>query len=360
MFIKNLKLKNFRNYDNLDINFENGVNILYGDNAQGKTNILEALYISSTSKSHKQVKDKELIKFNEEEAHIKVILNKNNIDKIIDIHIKKNTNKGIAINGLKIDKITNFIGNSNIIFFAPEDLNIIKEGPSKRRKFIDIFICNIDKIYSINLSKYNKILNQRNNLLKTIKQTQKKQLIETLDSWDIELVKYGREIIKKRNEIINILNQKIYEKHYFISGNKEEIKTYYENNINEEEFLTQLKNKKEEDLKYSNTQIGPHRDDIKFEINNIDIRKYGSQGQQRTAALSIKLAELEMIKNIKQDNPILLLDDVFSELDEERKTYLVENIKNIQTIITTTGIDKELLKQLNPKTLYKIKKGKIA
>lgn len=358
MFIKNLKLKNYRNYEDLNIDFENGINILYGENAQGKTNILEALYISSTSKSHKQVKDKDIIKFGQKEAHIKVILNIGDIDKIIDIHLKKDTNKGIAINGLKINKITNFIGNSNIIFFAPEDLNIIKEGPNRRRKFLDILICKIDKIYSNNLVKYNKILNQRNNLLKTIK-TKNKNLITTLDTWDIELVKYGIEVIKKRNEIIDLLKNIIYDKHYFISGNKEEIKTSYEKNVLEDEFLTKIKNNREEDLRFTTTSVGPHRDDIKFEINNIDIRKFGSQGQQRTTALSIKLAELELIKNIKHDNPILLLDDVFSELDENRQSYLIENIKNIQTIITTTGISKTLLQKLNPKTLYNIKNGQI-
>ena len=361
MYIKNLKLKNYRNYDFLDIDLENGVNIIYGDNAQGKTNILEAIYISSTTKTNKNVKDFEIIKFGENEGHIKVILCKEK-ENIIDIHIKKNQNKGVAVNGVKKKKISEFLGFSNIIFFGPEDLNIIKEGPSIRRKFLDIFICQTNNIYTYNISNYYKILKQRNKLLKDInfcdKQT-KKDLLETINVWDIELSKYGNEIIKTRREKIFKLNEKIEKISSFISEGKEKIKIIYEENVLEEDFIKKLSENKEKDIKEKNTSVGPHRDDIKFIINDIDIRKFGSQGQQRTAALSLKLSELNIIKEEINDNPILLLDDVFSELDEKRQKLIIENIKNTQTIITCTGLTENIKNLLKPDKIIKIEKGKI-
>ena len=357
MFIKNLKLKNYRNYSFLDLDLVNGINIIYGNNAQGKTNILEAIYMSSTTKSYKQSKDKEIIKFGEEEAHIKSTYIKNEKQNTIDIHLKTNKNKGIAVNGKKINKISDFFGLINVIIFAPENLYIIKEGPFLRRKFLDYYISQIDKIYINNLSNYNKILNQRNILLKQIYYN--KNNINDLDIWDKQLALYGNEIIKKRQEIINELNKEIYDKHLFISSNKEKLITEYEKNINEENFYKELCENREKDIKYQTTQIGPHRDDIKFIINDVDIRKYGSQGQQRTAALSLKLAELSSIKKIKKENPILLLDDVFSELDLVRQQLLVDYLKDIQVVITVTGITKELIENLKPQTLYYIENAQI-
>ena len=357
MYIKNLKLKNYRNYSFLNLDLVNGINIIYGDNAQGKTNILEAIYMSSTTKSYKQAKDKEIIKFGEEEAHIKTIYIKNEKENTIDIHIKNNKNKGIAVNGKKINKISDFFGLTNTIIFAPENLYIIKEGPNLRRKFLDFYISQIDKIYINNLSNYNKILNQRNILLKNI--VYNKSDKNELEIWDKQLILYGKLIIKKRKEIIEELKKEIYEKHLFISSNTEKLITEYEYNVDEKDFEKKLKDNIEQDIKYQTTQIGPHRDDIKFIINDVDIRKYGSQGQQRTAALSLKLAELSSIKKIKQDNPVLLLDDVFSELDLIRQKLLVEYIKDIQVIITVTGLTKELIEELKPQKMYQIKNAQI-
>lgn len=357
MYIKNLKLKNYRNYSFLNLDLVNGINIIYGDNAQGKTNILEAIYMSSTTKSYKQAKDKEIIKFGEEEAHIKTIYIKNKKENTIDIHLKNNKNKGIAVNGKKINKISDFFGLTNTIIFAPENLYIIKEGPNLRRKFLDFYISQIDKIYINNLSNYNKILNQRNILLKNI--VYNKSDKNELEIWDKQLILYGKLIIKKRKEIIEELKKEIYEKHLFISSNTEKLITEYEYNVDEKDFENKLKDNIEQDIKYQTTQIGPHRDDIRFIINDVDIRKYGSQGQQRTAALSLKLAELSSIKKIKQDNPVLLLDDVFSELDLIRQKLLVEYIKDIQVIITVTGLTKELIEELKPQKMYQIKNAQI-
>ena len=359
MYIEKIKLKNYRNYDELELNLTNGVNIIYGENAVGKTNFLEAIYISSIGKSHKFSKDKDIIKFDREEAHIKEQVFIKNREYIIDIHLKKNQNKGIAVNGKKINKISDFLGLINVVFFSPEDLDIIKEGPIARRKFLDFYICQIDKIYTFNLSCYNKILNNRNKILKTIKFTNNQSLLETIDIYDEELVKYGIEIIKKRKEVIKELEKKIYDIHFFISGEKEKIKTLYEQNIEEENFLKDLKNNREKEIKYQTTTIGPQRDDIKFMIEDVDIRRFGSQGQQRTAALSLKLAELESIKEKKDDAPILLLDDVFSELDENRQKLLVKNLKNIQTIITCTGLSEDILKILAPDKIYLCKDNNI-
>ena len=357
MFIKKTKLKNYRNFKNIDIDFLNGINIIYGKNAQGKTNILESIYMTATTKSHRTIKDNEIITFGEEEGHIKSIFKENEKSEIIDIHLKKKENKGIAVNGIKINKISDYLGLINVVFFSPEDLNIIKDGPNKRRKFLDFYICQIDKLYIYNLSKYNKILNQRNKLLKDI--TNNNDLIETLDAWDNELVKYGFYIINKRENIIKELDEVIYKKHFFISEEKEKLKTFYEKNVDKNLFLKKLKEKRDEDIKYKTTTIGPHRDDLKFMIEEIDIRKYGSQGQQKTAALSIKFSEIESLIKKNKKNPILLLDDVFSELDENRQKLLIKNINNIQTIITCTGISIEILKILSPDRIYKLNNCKI-
>ncbi len=358
MYIKRIKIKNFRNYENLDLEFDENINIIYGKNAQGKTNLLEAIYISSMSKSHKNVKDNELIKFNEEEAHIKEEIIEKEKSFIIDIHIKKNKNKGIAINKKKVEKVSEFLGISNVVFFASEDLNIIKEGPNKRRKFLDLYICQLESIYVKYLSKYNKILNQRNNLLKELNIKKNKELYETLDIWDEQLVKYGNEIIKKREENIREIEKEVFKKHLIISEKKEKIKIEYKKNVEENNFLKKLKEERENDIKNNITSVGPHRDDIKFYINDMDIKKYGSQGQQRTISIALKFAEVENIKNKKNESPIFLLDDVFSELDENRQKIIVENVNEMQTIITCTGIPIKILKILKPNRIIKIDNGK--
>ena len=337
MFVKSLKLKNFRNYDLLDLEFDSETNIFYGDNAQGKTNILESIYLTGTTKSHRGTKDRDLIKFGEEEAHIETVVEKQGVPFKIDIHLKKNSPKGIAINKIPIKRASELFGIINIVFFSPEDLNIIKNGPSERRRFIDIELAQLDKVYLNDLSNYNRIVNQRNKLLKDI--SERKDLLETLDIWDMQLVQYGNKVIERRKIFIEQMNEIIEKVHTKLTGGKEKLKLVYEPGTGIYDLETALYKNRERDIRMKSTSVGPHRDDICFMSNEIDIRKFGSQGQQRTAALSLKLSEIELVKKVIHDTPILLLDDVLSELDKNRQNYLLDSIRDIQTLITCTGLD---------------------
>ena len=357
MIIKSIKLENFRNYESLDLDFEKGTNILYGDNAQGKTNVLEAIYLSATTKSHKGSKDKEIIRFSQEEAHIRTNLDKEGLEYRVDMHLRKNKSKGIAINGQHLKKAAELLGLLNVVFFSPEDLSIIKNGPSERRRFVDMELCQIDKYYLYNLNQYNKIVNQRNKLLKDFYYNS--DLNETLQVWNMQLVSYGKQIISRREKFIEQLNEIIYEIHKNLSGDREELKIIYEPDVSEEEFEIKLKNSQERDIKLKMTSVGPHRDDFCFMVNGIDIRKFGSQGQQRTAALSLKLSEIELVKKVTGDHPVLLLDDVLSELDSNRQNYLLNNIGDIQTIITCTGLDEFINNRFEIDKIYKVSNGVI-
>lgn len=357
MIVKSIDLKNFRNYEIEHIDFDNRTNIFYGDNAQGKTNILEAIFLSGTTKSHKGSKDFEMISFEKEEAHIKTIISKKNIDYRIDMHIKKNKAKGIAINGVPVKKALDLYGVVNIIFFSPEDLNIIKNGPSGRRKFMDMELCQLNKVYANNLINYNKALDHRNRLLKEINFNP--SLKDTLDIWDSQIVRFGNEIINRRKEFIDKLNYIISPIHSKLSGGKEELTISYEPSVEADNFEDNLAYYRERDIKMKVTEVGPHRDDVIFMINGIDIRKYGSQGQQRTTALSLKLAEIELVKEITGDTPILLLDDVLSELDGNRQNYLLNSINNVQTIITCTGLDDFINNRFSINSIFKVVNGKV-
>ena len=359
MYIKSLELNNYRNYDNLSIEFERGTNILYGNNAQGKTNILESIYVASTTKSHRGSKDREIINFEKEEAHIKATVMKKDVPIRIDIHLKKNKSKGIAINGIPIRKASELFGVLNVVFFSPEDLNIIKNGPAERRRFIDLELCQLDKIYVHNLVNYNKIVNQRNKLLRDLGFNYDKELISTLDIWDMQLSDYGAKIITRRNQFIEEINEIIYGIHRNITNGKEELIVRYEPNITGNNIYDELVRSREKDLKLKTTSVGPHRDDISFLNKKIDIRKFGSQGQQRTAALSLKLSEIELVKSIIKDTPILLLDDVLSELDSNRQRHLLGNLYNVQTIITCTGLDEFVENRFNIDNIYKVVEGTV-
>ena len=357
MYIKSLDLKNFRNYKTLSIELDKGTNILYGDNAQGKTNVLEAIYIGGTTKSHKGSKDRDVIYFNEEESHIRMRVHKEIMDYQIDMHLKKNNPKGIAINGVPIKRARDLFGVVNLVFFSPQDLNIIKDGPGERRRFLDFELCQLDGIYLNDLTNYNKSLNQRNKLLKDL--YFQPDLISTLDIWDVQLVQYGKKIISKRQEFIDNLNRIIGPIHFKLTGGKENIYLEYEPNITVDLYDQQLQKNRESDCKLKTTSTGPHRDDLCVTVNGIDIRRYGSQGQQRTAALSLKLSEIELVKKIIKDTPVLLLDDVLSELDSSRQNYLLNNIKDIQTIITCTGLDDFVEKQFEVNKVFQVVAGGI-
>lgn len=358
MVIKSLKLKNYRNYGLLDLTFDPKTNILYGDNAQGKTNILESLYLSGTTKSHRGTKDRDLIQFEHDEAHIETIVEKGGMSYKIDMHLKKNSPKGIAVNKIPIKKASELFGIIHFVFFSPEDLNIIKDGPSGRRRFIDLELSQLDKLYLSNLSNYNRIINQRNSLLKDIYKHE--NLIETLDIWDMQLAEYGTKVVQSRKEFINKVNQIISGIHHKLTGGKENIFITYESSLGNITLEQALKKNRERDIRLKSTSVGPHRDDICFMSDNLDIRKFGSQGQQRTAALSLKLSEIELVKSLIKDTPILLLDDVLSELDKHRQNYLLDSIHDIQTVITCTGLDEFVNHRFSINKIFHVKNGQIA
>ena len=357
MFIESLELKNFRNYRSLGLSFDEGTNIFYGDNAQGKTNILEAIYLCGTTKSHKGSKDREIIRFEEEESHIRMILQKNNVRHKIDMHLKKNKAKGVAIDGIPIRKASELFGIINLVFFSPEDLNIIKNGPLERRKFMDSELCQLNRFYLSQLANYNKIVIQRNKLLKDLPFSG--SLRETLDVWDDQMVFYGSSLIEEREKFIDQINKILREIHLNLTGGKEEIKIIYEPNVKKEDFKKQLSQNIEKDIKFKLSSVGPHRDDFCVRINGIDIRRFGSQGQQRSAALSLKMSEIYLVKNIIKDKPVLLLDDVLSELDSSRQNYLLKNIHQIQTFITCTGMDEFIHNQFPVNKVFEIVSGTV-
>ena len=341
----------------MSLGFDKSTNIFYGDNAQGKTNILEAVYLSGTTKSHRGTKDKDMIQFGANESHIETIVEKNGIKYQIDMHLKKNSPKGIAINKIPIRKASELFGIINIVFFSPEDLNIIKNGPGERRRFIDLELSQLDKVYLNNLSNYNRIVNQRNHLLKEIDYN--KGALETLDIWDIQLIQYGNKIIERRQKFIEEINKIISNIHKKLTGNREDIKIVYEPSNGALSFEQALLKNKEKDLRIKSTSVGPHRDDIAFLVSDIDIRKYGSHGQQRTAALSLKLSEIELVKQSIHDTPVLLLDDVLSELDKHRQNYLLDSIHDIQTLITCTGVDEFVNHRFSINKVFHVQNGQV-
>lgn len=357
MIIESIELQNYRNYKKLHMDFDQGTNLLYGDNAQGKTNILEAIYVSATTKSHKGSKDRDIIEFGEEESHMKIIVRKEDVPYRIDMHLRMNKTKGVAINGIPIRKASELFGIVNVVFFSPEDLNIIKNGPSERRRFIDMELCQLNRLYVHSLVQYNKIITQRNKLLKEL--SFKPEYEEMLDIWDMQLLTYGKEIIHYREDFINKLNEIIKTIHFKLSGEKEELFIKYDPNVEVDEFEKTLKKNRSQDIRQKTTLTGPHRDDIMFYVNNIDIRKFGSQGQQRTAALSLKLSEIEIVKKTVKDYPILLLDDVLSELDKNRQEHLLSAIKHIQTIITCTGLEDFISRCFQIDKIFKVTNGTV-
>ncbi len=357
MKLKSLKLKNFRNYDLLNLELDERANIFYGDNAQGKTNILEAIYLAGTTKSHRGSKDRDMIKFEKEESHIELIVEKKGIDFCVDMHLKKNSPKGIAINKLPIKKAGELYGIINLVFFSPEDLNIIKNGPSERRRFIDLELAQLDKVYLNDLSNYNRIINQRNKLLKDI--SNYKELLETLEIWDMQLIEYGNKVMDRREKFIKEMNEIIFDIHYKLTGEKEKVRLVYEKSISNYSFESCLEKNRQRDLSLRSTSVGPHRDDMAIYVNDLDVRKFGSQGQQRTVALSLKMSEIELVKKIIRDTPILLLDDVLSELDKHRQNYLLDSISDIQTLVTCTGVEEFINHRFDINKIFNVENGNV-
>ena len=357
MYIRSLELANYRNYEALSVEFSERTNILYGDNAQGKTNILEALYLLATTRSYRGVKDRDLVRFGEDEAHIRAVLMKNGLDYRIDMHLKKARAKGIAVDGQRIRKAADYVGLMHIVFFSPEDLRIIKDGPAERRRFMDLELCQLDASYLHDLNQYNRIVDQRNRLVKDL--LEHPELADTLDLWDEQLVSCGCRIIGKRREFLKEVGVLTSEVHAKISGGKEKLSILYEPSVTEENFAAKLRSGRTRDIYLKYTGCGPHRDDFSFINNDIDIRTFGSQGQQRTCALSLKLSEIELVRKRIGDEPVLMLDDVLSELDSGRQNFLLGSIGGIQTFITCTGLDEFVRNRFTVDRLYRVEEGTV-
>ncbi len=348
MYIENIKLSNFRNYIEEEILLDKNINIFYGNNAQGKTNIIEAIYICSLGKSYRTSREKEIININNDKfAKVEMKYCKN--DREGKIKLELSDKKLISINDIKVKKMSEVLGKINIVLFNPEDINIFREGPSKRRRILDVMISQLRPSYVYNLNMYSKTLEQRNNYLKQIKFENKSE--EMLEIWESKLAEYAENINIYRKEFVKKIQEKIVDIHKKITDNREIIKIEYLSDFNnKEQFIKDLERNRKIDIIRGFTGKGIHRDDLKIYINNKELGIYGSQGQHRSSILSIKLSELEIIKDETDENPILLLDDFMSELDKIRRRNFLEDVKNTQVIITCT--DKLELENENKKVFY--------
>ncbi len=346
MYIETVKLENFRNYSCCEVKLKPHLNVFRGSNAQGKTNFLESIYLSSIGKSPKTTKEKELILWGKDRAKISIKIKKQYHEQTIETILNTNINKSIKINGLNIRKIGDLIGEMPIVYFSPEEIGLIKEGPADRRRFMDIDISQINKSYFYLLCRYEKVLSQRNKLLKESKNFD--ILKETIDLWDEQLADIASKIIYYRLEFIEKIKTPAKEVHLNITANKEVLEVAYQGirlkNQKEiyEKLLSYYRSSLRKDFDFGYTTIGPHRDDIEITINGIDVRNFGSQGQQRLATLSLKVAELVLFEKVLGEKPILLLDDVLSELDVKRCKNFLNEIKDYQTILTTTKFSRNL------------------
>lgn len=348
MRIKKLKVENFRNLENLDIEFSEGVNIIYGNNAQGKTNIIESIYIFSFGKSFRANKDIELLKFDKEYFLSNIKIMKKDRELEMDFGFDKISNKKmIKVNGVIQKKISDIIGKLNVVVFKPEDIKIVTDSPIIRRKYIDYLISSISKSYLENITKYKKVMEERNNLLKEIKLRLKgsKNLDETdsnfLDVYDKLLSKLNCEIYNERKRVIEKLNNYIYDIHLKLTENyinNEKLHIKYVSNVAEdiEKMYNNLSKSRLNDINKGYTSLGIHRDDYIISINSLDVSIYGSQGQKKSSIISLKLSELKVIEEVIGEKPVLLLDDYMSELDEKRRLKFLDIIEDIQIIITTT------------------------
>ena len=353
MYINRIKLKNFRNYEEQEIELEPNINIFYGDNAQGKTNIIEAIFLCSLGKSFRAKKDNEMIKLNEENAIVEIEYEKSDRDGKIKIEI--GNKKNIYLNGIKIKKLSELLGNLNIVIFTPDDINILKGGPQNRRRFLDIMISQLRPNYMHILNLYLKTIEQRNKYLRQIKEEHKDENL--LEIWDEKLAEYAIKICEYREEFLNKIINKIKNIHNNITNGEEQIELEYITECdNKEKYLQLLKERRKLDIIKGFTTQGIHRDDFVIYINKKEIKIFGSQGQNRTAMLSLKLAELQVIYDEIGEYPILLLDDFMSELDKTRRKNFLENIEGTQVIITgTEKLDIENLEYLE----YNVSKGKV-
>ncbi len=356
MYLNKLQLWNFRSYENLELLFPDGISILYGENGQGKTNVVEAIYLLCTGRSHRTNREHDMIMLDRPWTRVRAENLQKDGKHTVDMVMARGQKKRILVNGLAISRISEILGQLSGVIFSPEDLDLVKEGPQKRRRFMDIELSQVSKSYFYALNEYNKVLEQRNSLLKETVNT------SSLEVWDQMLATKAVPIIKARRDFCSRLEPKARENHKYLSSGKEELFCFYKDcaqgkeNI-EETLLEALYKSRETDIKRSFTTIGPHKDDIVIKLGETDLRYFGSQGQQRTATLALKLTELDLMHEDLGEYPILLLDDVLSELDEKRQQMLLEKIKGVQTIITVAQ-KTDCFNSMDV-NYFEVKKGKV-
>jgi DNA replication and repair protein RecF len=361
MYFTEITLKNFRNYREQTVSFHPNVNIITGNNAHGKTNLLEGLYIMSLGKSFRTSRDAEMIGFEGDFACVKSIYMKEGRERGIEIILSKE-GKSIQIDGCRARKSSDLLENAYIVSFTPEDMKIVKDEPEKRRRFIDRELCQLKPVYYSTLARYKKVLMQRNSLLKEESFNQ-----ELMEIWEKSLAEYGSRIIIERMHFVDKIKRMSKELHSSITDGKEELDLFYEASIpyegSREEmqnaFVERLQKERKRDLYRGSTGSGPHKDDLKITIDGMDVRNYGSQGQQRTAALSLKLAEVRIIQEEKKENPVLLLDDVLSELDEKRQKFLLKSLSEVQLFITAAEMKGSLWKSLPERKVFIVENGRV-
>lgn len=357
MYISELEIYNFRNYVLQKVQFQDGLNIICGKNAQGKTNLLEAIYLLSTGTSPRAVSDKEMINLDADRARVSATVISNSGSKEVEMVLSKKEKKRATVNEMAIVKIGELLGNINTVYFSPDEMRLIKNSPEYRRRFMDIDLCQLSRSYFYTLNKYNKILKQRNALLKSDK---KQDVIDSIQIWSEQLAKEGAKIIKQRREFCSNISSYAKKIHSELTSGTEDLEISYQTSVEskvdseiEKELFESMMKNIERDMRLGFSSVGAQRDDINIMLSDIDVRTYGSQGQQRTATLSMKLAEIEIFEKINGEKPILLLDDVLSELDESRRVRLLEKAETLQTILTCTKA--ELIKQKGK--LFFVEKG---
>lgn len=368
MYLEDIELQNYRNYEQATLTFSPSINVLIGENAQGKTNLIESIYFLAMSRSHRTSRDRELIRWDSDFAKVKGLLKKKSHSVPLEIILSKR-GKQAKLNHLEQKKLSDYIGQLNVILFAPEDLSLVKGSPSVRRKFIDMELGQMNKIYLYHLSQFQQVLKQRNQFLKQARFNKKYDTI-FLDVLTDQLATEAAQVLHSRFKFVNQLSDLANTVQKDISNEKETLSISYKTSSSADETMTveEIFNHLKEDYEKNvsqevdqgTTTVGPHRDDLVFHVNDRNVQTYGSQGQQRTTALSLKLAEIELMRDMTGEYPILLLDDVLSELDDSRQTHLLKSIQNkVQTFITTTSLDGVQMDLLDDPFIFYVDDGSI-
>ena len=357
MQVRSVELKNYRNYASLQLDLSPKINLFFGDNAQGKTNLLEAVYACATTSSHRSSKDREIIAFGEEEAHVRLFVEKSGVIRRLDFQISRSRGKEAAVDGVSLPQVSGLLGQLHVVFFSPEDLRIIKSAPIERRAFLNVELCQLSPLYTRLLVEYKRTLLQRNALLKEVRE--KPELRRLLDIYDDKLAESGEQLMKERRSFIEELAETAGPIHRTITEGKENLRIGYQPGAEEGKMAETLFYTRDRDVMSGSTGTGPHRDELEFALDGVDVKHYGSQGQQRTTALSLKLAEIELVRKKIGEAPVLLLDDVLSELDEKRQDKLLGSIQNIQTLLTCTGMDDFVERRVDVDKKWRVAAGSL-